>query len=68
MSDVPIFCARYIPDAIATEARDGIMKKILGVSLLATSTLTGISKFFITFVITRPMNKSNPVHIPPVNT
>src|SRR5450759_2040950 len=57
-----------MPAVTATAARDGSMKKVVGVSRLATSTRAGTSRERMTRVMTTPMKRSNPVQVPPVIT
>src|SRR5450756_695848 len=57
-----------MPAVTATAARDGRMKKVVGVSRLATSTRAGTSRERRTLVMTTPMKMSNPVQVPPVIT
>src|SRR5450759_210362 len=57
-----------MPAVTATAAKDGIMKNVVGVSRLATSTRAGMSSERMTLDMTRPMKRSNPVQVPPVIT
>lgn len=48
-----------LPEVTATAAMDRRMKKVVGVSRLAASTLAGMSSERMAFVMTTPMKMSN---------
>ena len=59
----PSDIARYMPAVMVVAAREGNMKKVDGVSLLATSTLPAMSSDLSTRPSIRAMKRSKPVHI-----